>query len=147
MEIEILYIQGYTQRAIPCKLNILLNTVKCYLDSDTYVPKYKSRQNQESKLDIFKEYINDSISKTHPNQLFGMVLFQVFKEVKYRGGITLLRDYIREEVYFSAEKVIIRFETDPYKQIQVDWEQMRGGKNYYMHLSVLWGIRACYLSC
>jgi transposase len=87
------------------------------LDSDTYVPKYKNREKQDSKLDSFKEYIKDRISKAHPIRLSGVVLFREIKELKYTGGITLLRDYIREEVYFIAEKEIKCFETEPGKQM------------------------------
>jgi len=129
MKIKILYKQGYSQRAIARELNISRNTVKRYLNSDAYVPKYKSREKQETKLDPFKEYIKERISNAHPIRLSGVVLFREIKELKYTGGITLLRDYIRDEVYCAAEKEIIRFETDPGKQMQVDWGQMRGGKN------------------
>ncbi len=129
MKIKILYKQGYSQRAIARELGISRNTVKRYLDSDSSVPKYKNREKQESKLDPFKDYIKQRIAKAHPIRLSGVVLFREVKELKYTGGITLLRDYIREEVYFEAEKEIKRFETQPGKQMQVDWGQMRGGKN------------------
>ena len=129
MEIKILYKQGYSQRAIARELNISRNTVKRYLDSDTYVPRYKNREKKESVLDPFKEYIKDRISKAHPIRLSGVVLFREIKELKYTGGITLLRDYIRDEVYIASEKEIQRFETQPGKQMQVDWGQMRGGIN------------------
>ena len=128
MKIKILSKQGYSQRAIARELNISRNTVKRYLESDIDEPNYKNREKQASKLDSFKEYINDRIAKAHPIRLSGVVLFREIKEQKYTGGITLLRDYIREEVYFAAEKEIIRFETEPGKQMQVDWGQMRGGK-------------------
>lgn len=129
MKIKILYKQGYSQRAIARELNISRNTVKRYLDSDTYEPKYKVRKPLESKLDPFKDYIKERIAKAHPVRLSGVVLFRELKELKYTGGITLVRDYIRNEVNCAEEKEIIRFETNPGKQMQVDWGQMRGGKN------------------
>lgn len=129
MKIKILYKQGYSQRAIARELNISRNTVKRNLDSDTYVPKYKNRQKQELKLESFKEYIKDRISKAHPVRLSGVVLFREINELKYTGGITLFRNYIRDEVYFAEEKEIKRFETQSGKQMQVDWGQMRGGNN------------------
>jgi len=128
MKIKILYKQGYSQRAIARELNISRNTVKRYLDSDSYEPKYKNREQKVSKLDGFKGYIKDRIAKAHPIRLSGVVLFREIKELKYTGGISLVRDYIREEVYFIAEEEIKRFETEPGKQMQVDWGQMRGGK-------------------
>jgi transposase len=73
MKIKILYKQGYSQRAIARELGISRNTVKRYLDSDTYVPKYKNRKKIESKLEPFKECIKQRISKAHPIRLSGMV--------------------------------------------------------------------------
>ena len=120
MKIKILYKQGYSQRAIADKLNISRNTVRRYLNSDIDEPNYKQRDKKESILDPFKTYIKDRIAKAHPIRLSGVVLFREIKELKYTGGITLLRDYIREEVYCAAEIEIIRFETKPGKQMQVD---------------------------
>jgi len=129
MKIKILYKQGYSQRAIADKLNISRNTVRRYLNSDADEPNYKKREKKESILDPFKEYIKDRISKAHPIRLSGVVLFREIKAMNYTGGITLVRDFIRMQVYFEAEKEIIRFETQPGKQMQVDWGQMRGGKD------------------
>ncbi|HFB64995.1 MAG TPA: helix-turn-helix domain-containing protein, partial [Aeromonadales bacterium] len=50
MTIQILYQQGYSQRAIAKELGISRNTVKRYLQNNFNEPKYSARTAKHSKL-------------------------------------------------------------------------------------------------
>ena len=127
MKIKVLYKQGYSQRAIARKLGISRHTVKRYLDSEVYEPKYKRRDKVVSKLNPYKDYLEKRIASANPIHLSAVVLFREIAEQKYLGSLSLLRDYLRSIRQKVAEP-IVRFETEPGKQMQVDWGQMRGGK-------------------
>jgi len=42
----------------------------------------------------------------------------------YRGGITIVRDYIRPKRVLRASKATVRFETEPGQQLQNDWGEI-----------------------
>ena len=129
MKIKVLHQQGMSQRAIAKHLNISRNTVKRYLKGDFDNPRYATRQSGISKLEAFKPYLHSRIAKANPIHLSAVVLLREIKEQGYRGGISLLRQYL----YCYRGKVepqpIVRFETEAGVQLQVDWGQMRGGKS------------------
>jgi transposase len=56
-------------------------------------------------------------------------MFQEIKELGYKGGITQLRDYLRSIKPVPQAEEVIRFETAPGKQMQVDWIEFGKGKN------------------
>jgi len=58
-----------------------------------------------------------------------VVIFREIKEQGYHGGITRLRQYLVQLRGGQVSPEVVRFETQPGKQMQVDWGQMRGGKN------------------
>ena len=81
-----------------------------------------------TKLAPYKEYLSNRIKLAHPLPLPGTVLFQEIKDQGYKGGITQLRDYLRSIRPVAEPGKLIRFETPPGKQMQVDWIEFRKGK-------------------
>lgn len=73
-----------------------------------------------SKLDQFKPYI-DSVLEDEP-RFNREVLFQRLKSMGYQGGISILRDYALQRSQEITRKAVIRFETEPGYQAQVDWK-------------------------
>ncbi len=62
LEIQILYKQGKSIRAISKELQLSRNTVKKYVsDSLSTVSSYKARKVKESKLANHKEYIEERL--------------------------------------------------------------------------------------
>ncbi len=76
----------------------------------------------ESKLDPFKPYI-DTILEDDPS-INRMVLLRNLKKQNYTGGITILRDYAAVKSAEICKKAVIRFETEPGYQAQVDWKEL-----------------------
>jgi len=129
MEIKVYLKQGKSLRWIAKYFGISRNTVKKYRDSDQEKPSYKERKSTHSKLDDYKKYIDDRIAKAAPIYLTGSVIHRELKEKGYLGSYSLLTHYLYELRGKKGVEEVVRFETDPGKQMQVDWGQMRGGKD------------------
>jgi transposase len=127
MTMKILHQQGYSQRKIARQLGLSRNTVRKHLSRDDDVPGYKSRPDVPTKLGPYKAFLQERISLAAPVKLSGVVLMREIKERGYQGGITQLREYLVQLQGIQLEDPVVRFETAPGKQMQVDWGQMRGG--------------------
>lgn len=144
MEIQILYKQGKSIRRIAKDMGLSKNTVKKYLREEGPI-KYKARIAKPSKLDKYKEYLKKRIEGAKPHIIPGTVLLKEIREQGYEGKLTILRYFIRQYQAPKPEK-IIRYETDPGEQMQVDWWEARGGKKpIYGFVAVLGFSRKAYL--
>jgi transposase len=92
-------------------------TIHYYLSEPS---RPRKKRTYVSKLDPFKPYI-DTILKDDPS-FNREVLYQNLKKQKYEGGITILRDYAAVKAAEITQKAVIRFETEPGYQAQVDWK-------------------------
>ena len=128
VDIITLYRQGKSLRAIARELDISRNTVKKYINNSDAYPQYKPRLIINSKLAPYKDYIHQRINAAKPHWIPACVLFQEIKEQGYPGGITLVRDYVAK---FKANKddPVVRFETKPGQQLQIDFTTIRRGKS------------------
>ena len=65
-----------------------------------------------------------------PDRIPSTLLFREIKAQGYTGGITLLRMYVRRLFEASSSTTpVVRFETSPAHQMQVDWGEIRTGKD------------------
>lgn len=146
MKIRILHQQGYSQRKIARELGISRTTVQKYLTEEPPEPAYRSRLQSMSKLDDFKPYLKARIAQASPIHLSAVVLLREIQERGYEGKITILRMYLYQLRGKNEAQEIVRFETLPGKQMQVDWGQMRGGKNpLHAFVAVLGYSRALFV--
>ena len=146
MKIQILHQQGYSQRAITRQLGISRNTVRKYLTHTVTHPAYSTRPQKDSKVDPYKPYLHSRIAKASPIHLSGVVLYREIKEQGYAGSLSLLRKYLYDYRGQPEAKSVIRFETSAGQQMQVDWGQMRGGKNpLHAFVAVLGFSRALFV--
>lgn len=129
MEISILHKQGYSQRQIAKLLGISRCTVKKYLTNEVNKPTYKKRPSKPSLLDNYSGYLLERMQAAKPHRIPATVLFNEIKDKGYQGSLSLLRHFVRKHLPKPKPEPLIRFETEPGKQMQVDWGQMRGGKN------------------
>lgn len=126
MEIDILHRQGKSNRQIAKELGISRNTVKKYLTrlSD---PNYARKSNKITKLIHYHDYLKKRIEAASPDWLPATVLFSEIKASGYTGKITQLRNYLHSLKPKSKPDPIIRFETKPGEQMQVDWGEFKMG--------------------
>jgi transposase len=129
MEVHILYKQGKSIRAISRQLGISRNTVKKHLRSEDGKPVYHKPEERNSKLDAYREYIQNRIKSASPIWLPATVIYQEILALGYEGKISLLRQYMRTLKPAVIKETHPRFETEPGKQMQVDWASFRRGNN------------------
>ena len=85
---------------------------------------------QPSKLEAYKPYIRDFIAKdTH--RIPYSSIFADIQAMGYTGGRSILQEFLTKE-YRSMnlqKDPVVRFETLPGEQMQVDWTTIRYGRN------------------
>jgi len=128
MEIRILHKQGHSIRAIARQLGMSRNTVRQYL-RDATEPRYSERPERASKLDPFKPYLDQRIAAAHPDWIPAPVLFREIGELGYIGSLRLVRYYLQRQRPAVRPDPVVRFETSPGEQMQVDWMVLRRGKD------------------
>lgn len=127
MEIHVLHRQGHGIKTIARQLGISKNTVRKYLKEPIELPAYASRPARPTKLEPFKPYILERIAAAKPKWIPAVVLLREIREQGYQGGITMLRSFIFPYKQITTEPVV-RFETLPGEQMQVDFTTIRKGK-------------------
>ena len=89
MEIKVLHKRGMSIRAIARELGISRNTVRSHLKAKSEKLQYSPRPVPSSLLDEYRDYISYKIPAT--------VIAREIMELGYRGGLTILREFIRSQ--------------------------------------------------
>ncbi len=121
MDISSLFRQGYSKREIARSLGISKNTVKRYLSGEGV--SFKPRD-YKSKLNPFKDYLEERIKSSSPHRLPATVLLLEIQNMGYSGKYTILKDFVRL-FYPTHKEEIERFETKPGFQLQADFTNVR----------------------
>jgi len=120
VEIHVLHSHGESIRAIAQKLGVSRNTVRLYLRDLSAVPTYPDRTQRATKLDPYKDYLLARIDAAKPYWIPATVLLREIQDRGYAGGISRLKYYIADFKTIESDPVV-RFETPPGKQMQVDF--------------------------
>ncbi|MCH8178006.1 MAG: IS21 family transposase [Proteobacteria bacterium] len=128
VEIKILKRQGYSIRGIARELGISRNTVREYLRTGKQ-PVYSSRPRRKTKLDAFRSYIQERVIAAKPGWIPATVMEREIHELGYQGSIRTLRNYLVELKPMAKPDPVVRFETEPGQQMQVDWGVFRRGRD------------------
>jgi len=116
-EAKSLRLQGMKIKDIAETLGRSERTIYTYLSDPAR--KRKTRE-YISILEPYKPYI-DNILNDDPDYN-RTVIFDRIKKYGYKGSLTILRDYAAVKAKEHKEKAVIRFETEPGFQAQVDWK-------------------------
>ena len=108
---------GQSIRGIARELGISRNTVRRYLRASE-IPKAKPRPRRGSKLDPYKEYVDERLSHGVDNCV---VLLREIRERGYTGGYTILKDYVAPSRQRWNRAATMRYETEPGEQAQIDF--------------------------
>lgn len=95
-------------------------TVKKYYVNKGSSPKKKSVQSIPSKIEPYKQIILTKYDNNVPAT--GIYWFLV-KKMDYKGSYSLITKFLREENRKRTHQAVIRFETEPGRQAQVDWKE------------------------
>ncbi len=130
MEIHIYKKQGFSIRRIARVLNISRNTVRRYLAANAQVSTYPRHcRKRSSKLDPFKSIVQQRLLTAAPYWISATVMFQEIQAQGYTGKISLLRHYMYALKPTVPVEPVVRFETQPGEQMQVDWAVFRRGSH------------------
>ena len=122
--------QGMSKAAIARHLRISRRTVYNWIEAgeldrgaDDKAVRYRPRAPQPSKLDPFKEIIRTRLAD-YP-ELSAVRLFDEVKAAGYPGGYGQVKRYVRAVRPRDPVEPVVRFETPPGHQAQVDFAEFR----------------------
>lgn len=137
MEIQVLHRQGMSIKAISRELGVSRNTVRRYLRSKS-VPQARPRSAKPTKLDGYRGYLCARIEAARPDWIPATVLFDEVKGLGYRGSIRTLSAYVATMKPTAKDDPLVRFETEPGEQMQIDWGAFKlNGKRVSLFLATL----------
>ena len=145
MEIEVLRKHGFSLRRIAVEVGCAVNTVRSHLAAETK-PRYKRQKARISKLAPYEAYLRERQAAAHPQWIPATVLYREIVAQGYPGGMSQLRCFLRGIRPAQADDPVIRFETAPGEQMQVDWVEFRKGAHpLYAFCATLGYSRASYV--
>jgi len=112
-----LYNQGLNISQIAQKTGFDRKTVRKHLSART-PPSVQPRAGKPSKLDDYKDYIQNRIT-AYP--LSAARIHREIRELGFTGKYTIVKDYLREVRPSRSVPAVYRYETQPGVQAQVDW--------------------------
>ena len=124
MEIGILRRQGKSLREIAGSTGTSVNTVRKYLATGG-APVYKARPKKAGKLDPFKDFLLKRVEAARPHWIPATVLAREIREQGFSGCERLVSRFVRLLRPKPKAEPLVRFETAPGQQLQVDWIEFK----------------------
>jgi transposase len=112
--------RGVYQKDIAAELGVHPKTISRALKRDGAPDQ--QRKKRGSKLDPYKKTIDELLAEGVWN---AVVIFREIEAQGYDGKMTILREYIQPKRALRASKATVRFETEPGRQLQSDWGEIR----------------------
>lgn len=112
--------QGFKQFQIAEIMGVTERTVRNYLKNPA---EFRKRPIRQHKLDALKQFI-DNIIESNPYYNCILLHDRLLRQ-GYTGKISILRDYVADVRKKEITEAVIRFETEPGRQAQVDWKEYR----------------------
>lgn len=132
-------------RKIAEEVGCAVNTVRSHLEADTR-PRYQRNKLRVTKLSPFADYLRERQTAAHPAWIPATVLQREIAAQGYAGGLSQLRAFLRSLKPALPIDPVVRFETAPGEQMQVDWVEFRKGTNpLYAFCATLGFSRASFV--
>jgi transposase len=126
VEIQVLHRQGKSIREIERETGHSRNTIRAILRG-TSDGAYGPRKPRATKLELFKPYLHERVERAGEIRLAATVLLREIRAQGYEGGISQLKEFLRELRPALPNEPVIRFETPPGRQLQIDFVVFRRG--------------------
>lgn len=108
--------QGYTQKQIAEHLGRCDRTIRSWLKQ---IPRERKKPVRKSKIDEYKDFIKALIIENP--EFNGSKIYEKILKMGFTGKSSIVREYITKIRKEECQKAVIRFETLPGCQAQVDW--------------------------
>lgn len=129
MEICILKRRGMSIRAIARELGISRNTVRKYVKGEAVSPPTKRRgPGRPRKLEPYEAWLIRRVEGASPIRLPATVLHREIRAMGYDGSERSVRRFVASLYPVPEPEPVVRFETEPGHQAQMDWGEYRLGK-------------------
>ena len=115
-----LYSKGLSITEIARQTGFDKKTIRKYLTINT-LPEPQKHPERKSKLDPFKPFI---LEKLKEGPYTAARLYREIKEIGFDGGKTIVKDFIKEVRPKQEVLAVLRYETKPGIQAQVDWGEV-----------------------
>ncbi|WP_425548595.1 IS21 family transposase [Allohahella marinimesophila] len=125
MELRILKQQGKSIREMQRLTGHSRNTIGRFLRGQN-PPKYE-RPARGSQVDKFEPYLKERLTAAHPHRLPAPVLLRELQPRGYTGSLRTLNYWLAKQYPVAEPEPLVRFETEPGAQMQVDWAIFRRG--------------------
>ncbi|MBD8524368.1 IS21 family transposase [Pseudomarimonas arenosa] len=136
VEIEVLLKQGMGVREVARRCGVSRNTVRRVRDEGSR-RRYR-RAERASKLDPFQDYVRDRLAAAAPAWIPATVILREIRELGYRGSHSILRAFMASLRPVKPPEPVVRFETAPGQQMQIDWAEFRfDGLRWFAFVVVL----------
>jgi transposase len=118
--------RGWSVRRLAREFSISRGRVRRILyrhatERENGMEKMKKPAAAPSKLDGYKSYIKELLEKYQKPSITNQRIFELIKEKGYRGGLTIVRDYIVTVREKKAPEPIVCVETAPGQRGSHDW--------------------------
>ncbi len=145
MEVRVLARHGKGIREIAREAGVSRNTVRRYL-REPQAGRYSPRLPRAAKIDPHREFITHRLAAAAPDAIPATVLLSELRDRGYAGGYTMLKEFVASLKPKPASEPAARFETEPGKQMQVDWATIRRGSDRLsVFVATLGWSRAAYV--
>jgi transposase len=145
VEIELLRRHGLSLRRIAAEVGCAVNTVRAHLASPG-LPRYERKVQRVTKLAPFEAYLRERQAAAHPHWIPASVLMREIAAQGYQGGASQVRAFMHMLKPAQPSEPVVRFETAPGHQMQVDWVEFRkGAQPLYAFCATLGYSRMSYV--
>jgi len=117
VEIRNLLENGLSKSEAARQLGVSRATIRKYAATPDYQP-YDRKDLPKSKLEPFRDFIRARLDK-YP--LSAVRIFDEITKMGYGGRMTILRDFMKSVRHQKNYHAVMRFETEPGQQAQIDW--------------------------
>lgn len=146
LEIRILARQGSSVRAIARQLGISRNTVRSYLRGEAVTSGERRGPGRPSTLAPYHGWLRKRVAAAAPIRLPATVLHREIRAMGFPGTDRTVRRFVATLYPAAPAEPVLRYETPPGRQAQMDWGEYRlGRQKIYSFVGVLGYSRWLYV--
>ena len=105
VEIKVMARRSVSIREMAKQLGCSRNTIRRYL-READAQQYKPREARPTKLDPYKSYLLGRIEAARPHWIPAAVLLREIQELGYPGGVTQLKEFLRDSKHQEPEREV-----------------------------------------